>query len=151
MGFSEKIKDFYKIFFPVFLTQVLCWQAGRSTVRVDRTKGRSTHRVDRRAQTCARLADTNSVDRRVDRVWELCSLFVWVDRAVDRVCPTVTFLTVGGRPGRSTGSLSGCQLSLTASFLFGLYKPHSFGILAKFSRVKISLYSWCLKEVFKRV
>jgi len=39
MEFSEMIKDFYKIFFPKFLTLFLCWQVGRSTVPVDRTKG----------------------------------------------------------------------------------------------------------------
>ena len=59
---------------------------------------------------------------------ESFALCIW---AVDRDCPTVIFMTVGGPPGRSTASLSGCQISLTASFLFGLYKPHFFGILAK--------------------
>ena len=69
---------------------------------------------------------------------------------VDRVAPTVTFLTVGGRPGRPTGSLSGCQLSLTASFCFGLYKPQLFGILAKvFTREKFPV-SLSLKQVFQK-
>ena len=69
--------------------------------------------------------------------------------AVDRGCPTVTFLTVGGRPGRSTGSLSGCQLSLTASFLMSLLKPHSFEILAKIFRANFSLLSGFKKKFLK--
>ena len=70
---------------------------------------------------------------------------------VDRVCPTVIFLTVGGRPGRSTASLSGCHISLTASFWFGLYKPQLFGILTKvFTREKFPVFQ-SLKQVFKRV
>ena len=122
---------------------------GRSTARVDRTKGRSTLAVDRRAQACARLADTGTVGRAADRTRELCSLFIWVDRAVDRVAPTVTFLTVGGRPGRPTVSLSGCQISLTASFLFGLYKPHFFEILAKIFRANFLPFSGVKKKFLK--
>ena len=135
--FRRLKKIFIKYFYHVFLTQVCADRPGRSTRTVDRTMGRSTdmHRLVHVWQTQTRSTV------RVDRVRELCSLFVWVDRPVDRGCPTVTFLTVGGRPGRSTGSLSGCQLSLTANFLMGLYKPQFFGILAKVFRDKISRLS----------
>ena len=78
---------------------------GRSTdvhksVHVWQTLGRSTVRVDRSESSALCLFGSTG--------------------PVDRGCPTVTFLTVGGRPGRSTVSLSGCHISLTASFLMGL-------------------------------
>ena len=77
--------------------------------------GRPTHCASRRAQPCAHLSDTGPVDRPVDRTREPCSLYLGgrpggrpdqracslyraVDREVDRICPTVIFLTVGGRP-----------------------------------------------------
>ena len=100
---------------------------------------------------------------------EILALCIWaVDQAVDR-SREVCFLYLGGRScgrpdcpnghisdrwrsaGRPTVSLSGCQISLTASFLFGLYKPHFFRILAKISRAKISLINKCFKQVFKIV
>ena len=63
---------------------------------VDRTMGRSTVEVDRRAQPCARLADTGPVDR----TRELCSLYLG-GRPDQRV-----LLSVSGRStGRSTGML----------------------------------------------
>ena len=120
---------------------------GRPTARVDRTRGRSTLGVDRRAQACARLAATGTVDRqgRPDLRAEL----------------SVCLGRPGGRPGcpnghisdrwRSAGSLSGCHISLTASFLMGLYKPQFFGILAKiFTREKL-LFPQSFKQVFKSV
>ena len=129
-----------------FCPRIVADRPGRPTARVDRTKGRSTIAVDRRAQPYARLADTGPVDRPVDRTRELCSLYL------------------GGRPGcsnghiydrwRSTGqSPPACQakkFSLTASFVLGLYKPHSFGILAKISRAKFSLLSG-FKNKFSKV
>ena len=121
-----------------FCPRIVADRPGRPTARVDRTKGRSTLAVDRRAQTCARLAITGTVGRTADRIRE-SALCIWaVGRAVDRDCPTVIFLTVGGRPAGRPLGLSGCQVSLTVSFCFGLYKPHFFGILAKvFTREKL--------------
>ena len=54
---------FRNILTYVFLPWIVADRPGRSPAWVDRTKGRSTREVDRRAQTCARLADTNSVNR----------------------------------------------------------------------------------------
>ena len=82
--------------------------------------GRST--VPESSALCL-LGSTVPVDR--DESSALCMF--GSTGPVDRDCPTVIFLTVGGRPGRSTDSLSGCHISLTASFLMGLYKPHLFG------------------------
>ena len=140
----RKDKSIFKHVFWPSSDPELCWQ----TLPVDRA-------VDRRAQTCARLIaqwagrpggrpdqrallsvsgrSADTVDQ--NREFALC---IW---AVDRDCPTVIFLTVGGRPGRSTASLSGWQLSLTASFLFGLYKPHSFGIFIMIFKSKNSRLS----------
>ena len=135
LGIFTRLKRIFRnILYMCFCPRFVADRPGRPTAWVDRTKGRSTLAVDRRAQACARLADTGTVGRAADRTRELCSLFIWVDR----VAPTVTFLTVGGRPGRPTGSLSGCQISLTASFCFGLYKPQFFRVLAKIFRAKIS-------------
>ena len=78
------IKDFLEIFFHVFLTQAVTDRPGRSTRTVDRTMGRSTLAVDRRAQTCARLAETSSVDRQ------------------GRHCLRALLSVCLGRPGRST-------------------------------------------------
>ena len=117
LGIFTRLKRIFRNNFNMcFCPRIVADRPGRPTAWVDRTKGRSTLAGDRRAQACARLADTGTVGRAADRTRELCSLFVWVDRAVDRVAPTVTFLTVGGRPGRPTASLSGCHISLTASF-----------------------------------
>ena len=85
---------------------------GRSTdvhksVHVLESLGRSTGPVDRDESSALRMFRSTGL--------------------VDRYCPTVTFLTVGGRPGRSTDACQSCQLSLTASFVQGLYKPHLFG------------------------
>ena len=144
-------------FLTQFLTQYCADRPGRST-------GRSTD-VHRAVHVCWH---SGPVDRSVDRTRELCSLYLG-GRPGGRP-DQWALLSVSGRStgrstgfpnghifdhwqstGRSTASLSGCQISLTASFLFGLYKPHFFEILAKFLWAKISLYSWCLKEVFKRI
>ena len=79
---------------------VLCWQARSVDRTVDRTKGRSTVAIDRRAQPCARLADTGPVDRSVDRTRERCSLYLGgrpSGRPDQRVLLSVS--------GRSTGLL----------------------------------------------
>ena len=132
-----------------FLTQAVADRPGRSTARstapwagrplrstdvhslvhVWQTQGRSTVRSTGPESLALCIW---AVGRPVDRNRE-SALCIWaVDRAVDRIAPTVRNMTVGGRPGGRPPSLSGCQISLTASFLFGLYKPHFFGILAKF-------------------
>ena len=94
-----------------FCPRTVADRPGRPTARVDRTIGRSTLGVDRRAQACARLADTGTVGRAADRTRELCSLFLGVGRAVDRVGPTVIFLTVGGR---LAGRPLACQAARSA-------------------------------------
>ena len=142
LGIFTRLKRIFRNIFNCFSDPVsnpeLCWQ----TMPVDRA-------VDRRAQTCARLlaqwagrpggrpdqrallsVSGRSTERSTGA--KKSALCIWaVGRAVDRVAPTVTFLTVGGRPAGRPLGLSGCQISLTANFLFGLYKPHFFGILAK--------------------
>ena len=113
--------------------------------RPDRPTARST--VPRAGRPCGRPTCTelctsgSTVGRPADRTRELCSLYLGGRPSGRPDCPTVTFMTVGGRPGRPTASLSGCQISLTASFLFGLYKPHFFGILANIFKAKISRLS----------
>ena len=123
----------------------------RSTDRSTGTQSRSTESVDRRTQACTRWPGT------------------WAGRPGgrpdQRALLSVSGGRLGGRPGwpnghiydrwrstgRSTASLSGCQISLMASFLFGLYKPQFFGILAKvFTREKLQ-FPQSLKQVFKSV
>ena len=127
LGIFRRVKRIFRNILTWFSDPVsdpvLCWQA-RS---VDRA-------VDRRAQSCARLlaqwagrpggrpdqrALLSVSGRSTGRSTgpESPALCNW---AVDRISPTVIFMTVGGRPVRSTASLSGCQISLTASFLFRL-------------------------------
>ena len=144
LGIFRRDKSIFKIIFTLVSDpgQWLTGQVGRPHGRPN--QGPVDRAVDRRAQPCARLADTGPVDRLVDRTWEPCSLYLGgrpAGRSELRVCS----LYLGGRPGlpnghifdrwrstgRSTASLSGWQINLTASFLFGLYKPHFFGILAK--------------------
>ena len=106
---------------------------GRSTGFQSRSTGRSidVHRPVHVGQA------QGSVDRLVDRPESFALCFWAVDRTVDWVPPTVIFMTVGSRPGGRPPGMSGCQISLTASFCFGLYKPHLIGILAKvFTREK---------------
>ena len=162
LGIFRRFLSIYKNIFNMFFCPSF-WPRLWLTGQVIRPHQRPVDRaVDRRAQPCARLADTRAGRSTGPESLALC---IWaVDRggrSDQRACS----LYLGGRPdfpnghifdrwrstGRSTASLSGCQISLTASFLFGLYKPHFFGILAKFLWAKNSLYSWCLKEVFKRV
>ena len=147
----RKDKRIFRIFFNSISDPGLCWQAGRSTLTVDRTKGRSTHRVDRRAQTYARLAGTNPVDR-TGRPGLRAVLSVCLGRPGGRpVLPNGHISDRWRSTGRSTGSLSGYHISLTASFWFGLYKPQLFGILAKVFRREKSQFSQSLKQVFKSV
>ena len=137
-------KRFLEIFLTCFSDPELCWQACRST-------GRLTD-VHRLVHVCWH---SGPVGRAADRIREPCSLYLG-GRPSGRPDQRVCSLYLGGRPcgrpscpnghisdrwrsaGRPTASLSGCQISLTASFLFGLYKPHFFGILAKvFTREKL--------------
>ena len=131
-------------FWPSFWPRL--WLTGQ----VGRPGGRPNHGpVDRCGRPCARLADTGPIDRPVDRTREP-ALCIWaVDRAVDRISTTVIFLTVGGRPARSTVGLSGWQISLTASFWFGLYKPHFSRFWPRFSEL-IFPYSLVLKRSFQK-
>ena len=141
LGTFTSVKRFFnKIFFPVFQTWCcLSGQFGRLGGRPN--LGPVDRAVDRRAQTCARLQHSGPVDRTVDRYRELCSLFVSVDRAVDRRFQRVKLWPLDGRPaGRPLGQ-SGWHVSLTASFLFGLYKPQLFGILAKVFTRENTLFS----------
>ena len=95
-----------------------------------RSTGRPAHCLARCAQTCARLLaqwtgrPTGSesltlyiwaVDRAVDRSREVCYLYLGGRPCGRPDAPTVIFLTVGGRPA---GRPQGCQISLTANFLF---------------------------------
>ena len=97
--------------------------------------------VDRRAHTCARWPGTWVVDRAVDRP-ESFALWFWVvDRAVDRFLPTVKNMTVGGRPAGRPPAARTDKQSQRLVFEGGLFKPHFFGILARFFRAKISLFS----------
>ena len=141
---------YFTRFIKVFLTPIF-WPRTVAD-RPDRPTARSTE--PRASRPCGRLTCTalctsgRHMGRSTGRSTgpESFALCIW---AVDRTRESCS-LYPGGRPGgqpgcsnghifdrwrstdRSTASLSGCQISLTASFLFGLYKPHSFGILAKF-------------------
>ena len=90
------------------------------------------------------------VGRSADRIREPYFLYLGGRPCGRPDCPTVIFLTVGGRPGWSTACLSGCQISLTASFLFGLYKPHFLGVLFKIFRANFSPFSG-FKNKFSKV
>ena len=102
-------RNMFKYFYPVFSDPVCSWQA-RS---VDRNGRPNQGPVDRRAQ---HVHVWQTLGWPTDRATgpESFALCIW---AVDRISPTVIFLTVGGRPARSTASLSGCQISLTVSFV----------------------------------
>ena len=102
LGMFIYFTRFIKIFLTCFSDPVSDPDCGWQARSVDRTMGRSTFVVDRRAQPCARLADTDSADRPVDRSRELLlsvsgrsterstgsespALCIWaVDRTVDR-------------------------------------------------------------------
>ena len=124
---------FNMFFWPSFLTQNwLTGQVGRPHGRP--YQGPVDPAVDRRAQSCARLAaqwagrPTGRPDQRALLSVSGRSTGLPNGHIYDRWRPT----------GRPTAGLSGCQISLTASFLFGLYKPQFFGILAKvFTREKL--------------
>ena len=147
MEFLEEIKEFLKIYFYPVSDPDCGWQA-RS---VDRTKGRSTVRSTD-VHSLVHVWQTHGpVDRSVDRTRELCSLYLGGRPGGRPNFPNGHILTVGGRLGRSTASLLGCQISLTASFLFGLYKPQLLGILAKVFKKKNSQFLLSLKQVFKSV
>ena len=119
--FLQDLKEFFRNMFNCFSDPDCGWQARSVDRAVDRTKGRSTdvHNL------CARLSDTGPVDRAVDRTREPCSLYLG-SLPEQRACS----LYLGGRPGgqpdfpnghifdrwRSTASLSGWQISLTAIF-----------------------------------
>ena len=140
LGIFTRIKRiFRKIFNRCFCHRFVADRPGRPTAWVDRTKGRSTLAVDRRAQACARLADTGTVGRAADRTRELCSLYLggrpsgWPDQ---RVCSLYLGGRPGGRPGRSTASLSGCQISQRLVFCLAYINPISLGFWLRFLELK---------------
>ena len=136
----------------IFWPRTVADRPGRSTVRSTKPRaGRSLRSTDVHNLVHVWQTQGRSAGRSTGRSTgpESFALCIWaVDRAVDRTKEPCS-LYLGGRPGgrpdcpnghiydrwrstgRSTASLSGCQISLTASFLFGLYKPHFFGILVK--------------------
>ena len=154
MGFSEKIKDFYKIFFPVFLTQISVPGFNQST--------KSTDLVD--------LAEVDRSGRSTDvhksvHVWQL-----WDGRPGRSTGLRAVLSVCLGRPCRSTVvaqrshfwplavdragrplPVRAASSALTASFVLGLYKPHLFGFLAKIFKEKNFWFLKCLKQVFKSV
>ena len=94
--------------------------------------------------TCIALCTSGStVGRPTERSTgpESSALCIWaVGWAVDRM-PHVHNSDRWRSAGRPTASLSGWQISLTASFWFGLYIPHFLGVLTKIFRAKISILS----------
>ena len=113
--FLEEIKEFLEIYLTVFvtqfLTQIVADRPGRSTVRstepwAGRPGGRST---------CTALCTSGGhMGRSTGRSTgpESLALCIWaVDRAVDRISPTVIILTVGGRPA---GRPQACQAARSA-------------------------------------
>ena len=66
----RSVKRFFKIFLNCFSDPVFCSRLQSVDLfseQVDLTRSRSTGSVDRRAQICARLADTGRSTVRVDR------------------------------------------------------------------------------------
>ena len=126
---------YFTRFIKIILTPVsdpkqwLTGQVGRPHGRPN--QGPVDPSVDRRAQVCARLARQ------------------WAGRPDQRALLSVSGRSTGSPNGhiydrwRSTAGLSGCQISLTAIFLVGLYKPHFFGILAKIFKSKNSSFLKC--------
>ena len=118
LGIFTRLKRFLEIFLQVFLTQNCADRPSRST-------GRSTD-VHKPVHVCWH---SGPVGRPVDRTRELCSLYL-DGRPGGRPDQRACSLYLGGRPGgrpdcpnghkydrwRSTASLSGYQISLTASF-----------------------------------
>ena len=151
-GIFRKDKSIFKnIFNMCFCPRTVTDRPGRPTARVDRTKGRSTVTVDRRAQPCARLADTGPADRAVDRTRELCSLYLGGRPGDRQVWPNGHIYDRWRSTGRSTASLSGWQISLTVSFLGSLYIPHFLGVLYKIFKSKNSYFSEVFLQVLKGV
>ena len=158
LGIFTSFIRFIKIFLPCVSDPELADRPGRSTARSTAPRaGRPSGRP-----TCIALCTSGSpVGRSTDRstLPESSALCIWaVDRAVDRTrelcslelggrpggrprAPTVGNPTVGGRPAGRPQACQAVRNSLTASFLFGLYKPHFFGILAKIFRANFSPFS----------
>ena len=90
---------------------------------------RSTDPVDRHAQLCMCISvDRRSTDIKVLALWKNQST-----ESVDRWAPTVGFLTVGGRPTRSTGLCQKFwqiqQLYFLTTFSFGIcFQRISWGV-----------------------
>ena len=138
LGIFTRLKRFFGKYFTC-VSVLEQWLTGRSADRTGRPHQRPVDPWGR--PTCTSLCTFGSHrDGRPD------------GRPDQRALLSVYFGRPGGRPswpnghisdrwrsaGRPTASLSGCQISLTASFCFGLYKPQFFGILAKvFTREKL--------------
>ena len=75
---------------------------------------------------------------------ESSALCFW---AVDRVPPTVIFMTVGGRPPACLADRSAKRLCFWRSYKY----PISWGVLYKILRAKIPDFLKCFKQVFKSV
>ena len=96
-------------------------------------EGRSTGSVDRqRLLLSGKPRSTGSVDRQR----ALLSVPGCGRSSRSTEAPTVNFLTVGGRPGRSTASRESWKNSPTASFCWRLFIPHLYGTLTKNFRAK---------------
>jgi len=97
--------------------------------------------VDRRAQGCARLA-AQWAGRPSGRPDLRAELSVYLGRPSGRpVCSNGRIFDRWQSTDRSTEGLSDWQISLTASFWFGLYNPHFSRVLAKIFRADFSPFS----------
>jgi len=105
-SFKRFFKNTYNCFYPVFWPRPIC-QARPVDREVDRTMGWSTVQ----STDVHRTVHVWQLSGAVDRIWEQCSLFISVDRAVDQFAPMVGFLTVGGR---TTGRPEVCQTDRSA-------------------------------------
>ena len=120
--FRRDKRIFRNNFNPSFWPRTVTDRPGRPTAwstepRASRpNQGPVDPAVDRRAQPCARLADTWAGRPVGRRTRELCSLYL----GGRPDCPNGHIYDRWRSTDRSTASLSGWQISLTASFLFGL-------------------------------
>ena len=98
----------------MFLTQFLFQASTKSTSRMTKSTGAEVGRPDRSTDVHRLVHAARTVGGRPGRSTgaEKSALCIWaVGRAVDRVAPTVTFLTVGGRPA---GRPLACQAARSA-------------------------------------
>ena len=134
LGFLQDLQVFLRIFLNCFSDPDI-WLpgfGGRPYSRAGRPVGRPTC-----TGLCTFGQATGPVDWAVDRTESFALCKSAVDRAVDRVPPTVLFMTVGGRPGGRPPAVLADRNSQRLVLFLGLYKLHSFGFLKKISRAKI--------------